>query len=98
MTGHHLVLLGAALGGTVLSSLLACIPALHIYNLAGLLIIGALKVEGLVPDDLVAMFMLGLVVGYAVLNTIPSVFLGAPDDSTLFVVMPGQKYLMYWTQ
>jgi putative membrane protein len=38
--------------------------------------------------------MLGLVVGYAVLNTIPSIFLGAPDDSTIFVVLPGQKYLM----
>ena len=94
MTTHHLTLLGAALGGTVLSSLLACIPALHVYNLAGLLIVGALKVEGLVPDDLLAMLLLGLVVGYAVLNTIPSIFLGAPDDSTLFVVMPGQKYLM----
>jgi putative membrane protein len=94
MTGHHLALLGAALGGTMISSLLACIPALHVYNLAGLLIVGALKVEGLIPDDLLAMFMLGLVVGYAVLNTIPSIFLGAPDDSTIFVVMPGQKYLM----
>jgi putative membrane protein len=47
-----------------------------------------------VPDEALAMFMLGLVVGYAVLNTIPSVFFGAPDDSTLFVVLPGQKYLM----
>ena len=94
MNTHHLALLGVALGGTVISSLLACIPALHVYNLAGLLIVGALKVEGLVPDDLLAMFMLGLVVGYAVLNTIPSVFFGAPDDSTVFVVLPGQKYLM----
>ena len=40
------------------------------------------------------MFMLGLVIGYAVVNTIPSVFFGAPDESTLFVVLPGQRYLM----
>jgi putative membrane protein len=40
------------------------------------------------------MFMLGLVIGYAVVNTIPSVFFGAPDESTLFVVLPAQRYLM----
>ena len=91
---NPLVLLGAALAGTIVSSLVACLPALHIYNVAGLLVILAVKVEGLVPDELLALFMLGLVVGYAVVNTIPSVFLGAPDDSTLFVVLPGQRYLM----
>jgi len=91
---NALLLLGAALAGTVLSSLLSCIPALHIYNVAGLVVLLALKVQGTVPGEVLAMFMLGLVVGYAMLNTIPSVFFGAPDDSTLFVVLPGQKYLM----
>jgi len=27
-------------------------------------------------------------------NTVPSIFFSAPDDSTLFVVLPGQKYLL----
>ena len=94
---NALLLLGAALAGTVLSSFLSCIPALHIYNVAGLVVLLALKVQGTVPGEVLAMFMLGLVVGYAMLNTIPSVFFGAPDDSTLFVVLPGQKYLMQWT-
>ena len=87
-------LLGAALAGTVLSSLLACLPALHIYNVAGLVILFAPGIEGVFSGDLLAMFMLGLVIGYAVVNTIPSVFFGAPDESTLFVVLPGQRYLM----
>jgi putative membrane protein len=89
-----LALIGAALAGTVLSSLLSCLPALHIYNVAGLVVILAVKAEGLFPGEVLAMFMLGLVVGYAVINTIPSIFFGAPDDSTLFVVLPGQRYLM----
>jgi len=91
---EYLLLLGAALAGTFISSFLACIPALHIYNLAGLLVVLALKGQGLVPGEVLSMFMLGLVVGYAVVNTIPSIFLGAPDDSTLFIVLPGQKYMM----
>jgi putative membrane protein len=90
----YVELLGAALAGTVLSSLLACLPALHIYNVAGLLIILAPRIEGALPGDMLAMFMLGLVIGYAVVNTIPSVFFGAPDESTLFIVLPAQRYLM----
>jgi putative membrane protein len=91
---NYLALLGAALLGTVLSAFLSCIPALHIYNVAALLVVLALKVQGVVPGEMLAMFMLGLVVGYAVLNTIPGIFFGAPDDSTIFVVLPGQGYLM----
>jgi putative membrane protein len=92
--GDYVALVGAALGGTVLAAFLSCVPALHIYNVAGLLIVLAARFEGVVPGEVLALFMLGLVVGYAVLNTIPSIFFGAPDDSTIFVVMPGQKYLM----
>ena len=90
----YLPLVGVALLGTLLSSLLACIPALHVYSVAGLVIVLSVRVRGLVPDEMLAMFLLGLIVGFAVVNTIPSIFFGAPDDSTLFVVLPGQKYLM----
>ena len=94
MIMDNLVLIGVALAGTLLSSFLSCIPALHIYNVAGFLVILALRFQGVVSGEILAMFMLGLVVGYAVLNTIPSIFLAAPDDSTIFLALPGQKYLM----
>jgi putative membrane protein len=54
----------------------------------------AIKVRGVVPDEVLSMFMLGMVVSYAVINTIPSIFFGAADDSTAFVVLPGQRYLL----
>jgi len=87
-------LVGAALAGTLFSAVFSCIPALHIYNVVGFLILLAVRARGIVADDVLAMAMLGMVVGYAVLNTIPSVFFGAPDDSTLFIVLPGQRYLL----
>lgn len=54
----------------------------------------AINARGIVPDELLSMFMLGMIVSYAMLNTIPSIFFGAADDSTAFVVLPGQRYLM----
>ena len=83
-----------ALLGTLVSSLLALIPALHIYNVAGFVLLWTLAHPNAVAPENTAMFFMGLVVGYAFLNTIPSLFFSAPDDSTIFVVLPGQRYLL----
>jgi putative membrane protein len=87
----------AVLAGTVLSCFLAVLPGFHIYNLMGL---AALFLYSLHGGGLAAMpevyipFMIGLVTGWSMLNTISSVLLGAPDESAVFTVLPGQKYLM----
>jgi putative membrane protein len=83
----------AALLGTLLAALLALIPALHVYNVAGLILLVAIANPSIDPQ-VVALFMLGLVVGYAMLNTLPAILLSAPDDSMIFAVLPAQKYLL----
>lgn len=92
----HIVIL-ATLIGALLASLLAILPGLHVYNLLGLIIlmIYALQEQGLaIGSEFYLPLMAGMVVSWATLNTIPSILLGAPDESALFMVMPGQKYLM----
>jgi len=83
--------------GALVASILSLVPALHIYNVAGFVILATAtlgKMENAVPLELLAFFFLGMTTGYAMLNTIPSIFLAAPDDSTVFIVLPGQKFLM----
>ncbi len=87
----------AVLAGTILSCFLAIFPGLHIYNVLGLaaMLIYWLQGMGLAANpEFYLPFMIGLIVGWSVLNTIPSVLLGAPDESAIFTVLPGQKYLM----
>jgi len=87
----------AAILGTLLSSLLACVPGLHVYNIMGLLamLAHACVASGVaVPTELALPFAVGLMVGYAVLNTIPSILLAAPDESAMFTVLPGQKFFL----
>ena len=87
----------SVLAGTVLACALAILPGLHIYNVMGLaaLLMAHLQALGQpFSPELCLPFMIGLVVGWSVLNTIPSVLLGAPDESAVFTVLPGQKYLM----
>lgn len=80
--------------GAVAASGLAMIPALHIYNVAGLLLLLSGTWAATLTPERMAFLFLGMITGYAMLNTIPSIFLSAPDDSTVFIVLPGQKYLL----
>jgi len=83
-----------ALVGAVGASALALVPALHIYNVAGVIILLNNTLMPFLSPERMAFLFLGLVTGYSMLNTIPSIFLSAPDDSTVFMVLPGQKYLL----
>lgn len=79
--------------GVLMATLLSLVPGLHIYNLAGFVVLAATAWGDVLPGEHVAMLFVGMITGYAMLNAIPSIFLSAPDDSTLFMVLPGQKYL-----
>jgi putative membrane protein len=80
--------------GALVASVLSLVPALHVYNVAGFVILATTALGDSLPPERLAMLFLGMITGYAMLNTIPSIFLCAPDDSTVFVVLPGQKYLL----
>jgi putative membrane protein len=82
-----------AAAGVLLATLLALVPALHVYNVAGLVVLVTTALGSRVPQEHLAVLFLGMITGYAMLNVIPSVFLSVPDDSTVFVVLPGQTYL-----
>ncbi|HJW82798.1 MAG TPA: hypothetical protein VJ754_00705, partial [Anaerolineae bacterium] len=75
-----LILIGFAVLGAILASALALIPALHVYNVAGLLILLAGSLSPVLSLDRLALLLLGLVVGYSMLSTIPATFLAAPDE------------------
>jgi len=83
-----------AAAGVLLATLFSWVPGLHVYSVAGLVILVTAAPGNPLPPDRLATFFLGLVTAYATLNTVPSIFFSAPDDSTVFVVRPGQKYLL----
>ena len=86
----------AAAAGAAAGSLLACLPSLHVYNVMGLAVLGlhAAGLAGHLPPEWLIGVSAGLMVGYATLNTLPSVLLAAPDESAMFTVLPGQKYML----
>ncbi len=89
-----LSLLLIAVLGAVIASFLALVPALHIYNVITLAFLFAGGLQAWLRPDQFAMLLLGMVTGYAVLSVIPSIYLAAPDETSAFIVLPGQKWLL----
>lgn len=81
-----------AVAGVLVAALFSLAPSLHVYNVAGIVVLVAGSPGTSISPRALAFFFLGLTTGYAMLNTIPSVFLAAPDESTVFIVLPGQRY------
>ena len=97
MLTTFLTVLLAVLAGTAIACVLGVLPGLHIYNVMGVLVLGVMGLAETgvdVPAEVFLPAMTGMVVGWSVVNTIPAVLLGTPDESALFTVLPGQKYLM----
>lgn len=85
----------SAIGGSCFASALACVPGLHVYNVIALLLVGfhGAEVWGGPVQETAVSFVAGMIAGFAVTNTIPSILLAAPDESAVFTVMPGQNFL-----
>jgi putative membrane protein len=93
-----LIVIASVLVGTAGSCVLSCLPGLHVYNVMGLLVMFIYWLTDMginLPPEAYLPFMAGMIVGWSILNSIPSVLLGAPDESAIFTVLPGQKYLMF---
>ena len=84
----------AVVCGTLLSVAIALLPGLHVYNAMGLMALLLTANPKIMNPDWIFPFSIGLVCGWSILNTLSAVLLSAPDESALFTVLPGQKYLM----
>jgi putative membrane protein len=80
--------------GTVMGGLLAMVPALHVYNVAGIALLAWFAWPEIIPEVALPAFFMSQLVAWSIINTIPSMFFGAPDEAAVFVVLPGQKYML----
>lgn len=74
--------------GTLMGSALCVIPALHIYNVAGIAMVIWTGARYLIPYYALAPFFMSLVVAYSFMNTLPMTFLGAADESAGATMLP----------
>jgi len=85
----------ASIAGVLVAAATSWFPGIHVYNLLGMLLIWIHRAgndAGL--SQVLLPFVAGLIVGYVVFSTLPTVLLSVPDESAMFTVMPAQRYVL----
>jgi len=80
--------------GTLVGVVMGCLPGFHIYTLLGLGLIAVGSPVSGPAAALIPAFTVAAVTAWAVAGSIPAVLLSAPDESAVFTVLPGQRYLL----
>jgi len=82
-----------AIVGVFFGSVLSILPGLHPLNFAG---IGVFIYLMFPMDPLgLALIFAGMLVAYSIVGIITTTYMGSPDDSTMYMAFPNQKYLVY---
>ncbi len=79
--------------GALIGSALSMLPGLHVYNVIGFFLLFYFAASFVLDPMLMVLMLIGMLVSYAFVFTIPSIYFSAPDDSTMFVLMPSLRYL-----
>jgi len=84
-----------AFAGFILGIISGLIPGLHVNNFAALLLAATPLLLGMGLEPLhIAMIILAASISQTFLDTVPAVFIGAPDADTALAVLPGQKMML----
>ncbi|MHA1339716.1 MAG: tripartite tricarboxylate transporter permease [Promethearchaeota archaeon] len=95
MIGINMILLCVLMGliGVTIAIIVSLIPGLHIYSILGVVILFLLNFN-VVEPLLFSAFVLSMLMGYCLGSTISSVYFQTPDDSSVFMIFPSQRYIM----
>ena len=88
------MILGYTLLGTLIGALFSIFPSLHIYNVAGIVLILWTYIGDNMQHSAVGPFFISMITAFSFLNTIPMTFFGAPDESAQVTILPNTIYFM----
>lgn len=91
---EFLTILGYTLLGTLIGAFFSFFPSLHIYNVAGIVLVLWTYVGESMDHAAVGPFFISMITAFAFINTIPMTFFGAPDESAQVTILPNTIYFM----
>jgi putative membrane protein len=89
-----LLILAAILLGVAAGIITGLTPGVHINLVSAILLALAPALATHIPLLLVCILIMAMAVAHTFLDSIPSIFLGAPDDEKALGVLPGHRYLL----
>ncbi len=87
-------LAAATLAGILAGIVTGLTPGIHVNLVAAVLVAVSPAIALYVPLVAVCAFIVSMSVAHTFLDTLPSIFLGAPEDEKAMGVLPGHRYLL----
>ncbi|MEA3378165.1 MAG: tripartite tricarboxylate transporter permease [Nanoarchaeota archaeon] len=88
-----LELIVAVVSGICLGIITGLIPGIHV-NLISILLLSVASILDFLNPIALCVIIISMAVTHTFLDTIPSVFLGAPDSNNVLSILPGHKLLL----
>lgn len=88
---HIILAIGAGMGMGIITGLA---PGIHINLVVTLLLASTTALLEYTTPAILSIFVIALTITHIFLDFIPSIFLGAPEESTVLSVLPGHRYLL----
>lgn len=80
--------------GIVAGTFTGLIPGIHINLVAAILLSSIIFLSKFANPLELGVFIIAMSITHTFLDSIPSIYLGAPEESTSFMVLPGHKMLL----
>ncbi|MFZ2960482.1 MAG: tripartite tricarboxylate transporter permease [Candidatus Ozemobacteraceae bacterium] len=80
--------------GTLIGAFFSLFPSLHIYNVAGIVLLLWTTTFHTMEHSCVGPFFISMITAFSFINTIPMTFFGAPDESAQVTILPNTIYFM----
>ena len=87
-------LIVAIIAGIIAGIVTGLTPGIHVNLVAAVLVAAAPALAMMTPLLAVCAFIVAMSIAHTFLDTIPSVFLGAPESDKAMGVLPGHRYLL----
>lgn len=84
----------AILIGVMFGTISGLIPGIHVNLVAAILLGSSAFLLEYIPVEFLIVFIVSMAITHTFLDTIPSIFLGAPDGATALSVLPGHRLLL----
>lgn len=80
--------------GVICGAVTGLIPGIHVNTVGAFIFASSASILAFLSPDFLAVFLISMSISHALLEFIPSMFLGVPEEGTVLSVLPGHHLLL----
>lgn len=87
-------LIFACIIGVLCGAVTGLIPGIHVNTVGAFVFASSATILAFLSPEFLAVFLMSMSISHALLEFIPSMFLGVPEEGTVMSVLPGHHLLL----